>query len=151
MEENLLTLRSPAFDDGGIIPDIYTCKGANISPPLVISNVPAEAVSLALIMHDPDAPGKDFLHWSMWGISPIITEIDEDIPPSDSVEGTNDFNDIGYGGPCPPSGTHRYVFDLYALGASVNLPLGASRQSIEKAIEAQQLARTTLIGTVSTQ
>jgi Raf kinase inhibitor-like YbhB/YbcL family protein len=143
------TLSSPAFQEGERIPDLYTCRGRGVSPPLRINGTPDKATSLALILHDPDAPQKDFLHWSIWGISPITIDIDEDIPPVDATEGTNDFGDIGYGAPCPPTGTHRYEFDLYALDGLPSLHLGASRQQVENAIRSRTIARTTLTGMVS--
>lgn len=148
MENKLFTLSSPVFSEGGVIPDQYTCRGVGVSPPLSISNTPKEATSLALIVHDPDAPSGDFLHWTVWNISPTTTEIDEDLPPVDSVEGTNDFGKIEYGAPCPPSDSHRYVFDLYALSDLVDLRLGATRQELEQVVGSLTVARTSLTGIV---
>jgi Raf kinase inhibitor-like YbhB/YbcL family protein len=143
------TLSSPAFQEGERIPDLYTCKGRGISPPLRIDGIPDSAVSLALILHDSDATSGDFLHWSLWAISPMTDDIDEDIPPVDAIEGANDFGQIGYGAPCPPSGTHRYIFDLYALNGPLSLHLGSERQEVEGAIRSRMIAKTTLAGTVS--
>lgn len=149
MTHQPFTLSSPAFGNGQSIPLAYTCKGANISPPLHIEGAPEDTERIALIMHDPDAPHGDFLHWSLWDIGPTTIDIDEDIPPIDAVEGTNDFGEMDYGGPCPPSGIHRYEFDLYALDGPLGLPFGASRIEVEEAIRARAIAKTTLIGTVS--
>ena len=149
MDHQPFTLTSPAFQTGGSIPDTYTCKGKNISPPLHLEGIPEGATTLALIMHDPDAPAGDFLHWSFWNISPITSDIDEDIPPVDTVEGTNGFGEIGYGGPCPPSGSHRYEFDLYALSRPLKLHIGAPRLELESELRSCTIARTTLIGMAS--
>lgn len=140
-------LTSPAFAPGGSIPVKYTCKSDDVSPPLRIKNIPPDTVSLALVLHDPDAPGGDFLHWIMWNINPNQTVIGGNSVPDGAAQGTNDFGRAQYGGPCPPSGTHRYVFDLYALSTKLNLPAGANRQQFEHAIENYIVAQTTLIGT----
>jgi len=147
--ETLFTLSSPVFGEGDAIPDKYTCKGAGISPPLLIRGVPDAATSLALIVHDPDAVQGDFLHWAVWNISPTTTDVDEDLPPMDAVEGTNDFGQTGYDGPCPPSGSHRYAFDLYALSEPLNLHLGAKRQEVEQMLSPLIVAKTTLTGIVT--
>ena len=149
MTHNSFVLTSPGFQTGEAIPDLYTCKGKGISPPLRIKGTPEDAVALALLVHDPDAPNGDFLHWSLWDIRPTTSDIDEDLPPVDSAEGTNDFGQTGYGAPCPPSGTHRYEFDLYALSNPLGLNLGASRLEVEKALRSRTIAKTTLIGFVS--
>jgi hypothetical protein len=148
METKLFTLSSPVFSEGSIIPDKYTCKGEGISPPLSIKNIPDEANSLALFVHDPDAPQGDFLHWAMWNISPNTANIDEDLPPVDVIEGMNDFGQTGYGSPCPPSGSHRYIFDLYALSDPLNLHLGTRRQELEQALRSLAITKTTLTGIV---
>lgn len=129
-----MQLTSDLFTDQATIPTDYTCKGRNISPSLHISDIPSDTQSLALIMHDPDAPNGDFLHWTMWNISPTTSLIAEATVPEHAVQGMNGFGAIGYGGPCPPSGTHRYVFELYALDSTLDLPEGADRQSFESAI-----------------
>jgi Raf kinase inhibitor-like YbhB/YbcL family protein len=139
-------LSSPAFDSGERIPVRYTCQGENVSPPLDLSGIPANAQSLAIILHDPDAPHGDYLHWAMWDIHPNITNIPEDAVPIGAVTGTNDFGDEGYGGPCPPSGTHRYEFDLYALDTPLGLAAGSDRAKVMKAIDSHTLAQTQLVG-----
>ncbi|MGH7196610.1 MAG: YbhB/YbcL family Raf kinase inhibitor-like protein [Candidatus Saccharimonadales bacterium] len=121
-----MQLTSPTFEPNQQIPEIYTCKGANYSPPFTIENVPSEAKSLALIMHDPTAPGGDFVHWTMWNIDPQTPQIAEGTTPDRAVEGVTNFGPPGYGGPCPPkgSGTHQYVFELYALNVEeLDLPV----------------------------
>jgi Raf kinase inhibitor-like YbhB/YbcL family protein len=149
MENTPFTLSSPVFNSGDTIPAEYTCKGRGISPPLSIRNIPDEANNLALIVHDPETPQGDFLHWAMWNISPNTTEIDEDMPPIETIEGRNDFGQIGYGAPCPPSGRHRYLFDLYALDGPIDLHMSASRFAIEQAIADRTIAKATLLGIVS--
>lgn len=144
-------LASPAFAPGGSIPAKYTCKGDDISPPLEIKNVPPDTVSLALILHDPDAPAGDFLHWAVWNINPGQHVIAENTVPAGAVQGTNDFGNSHYGGPCPPAGTHHYVFDLYALNTKLSLPAGANRQQFEHAIGNYIVAQTTLTGTFTAE
>src|SRR5437016_5598083 len=100
-----LQLMSPMFKHNDMIPQKYTCDGENINPPLQISNIPEGTKSLLLVMDDPDAPSGRFTHWTMWNIDPNITEIPENSFPIKAIEGTNSFGNIGYGGPCPPSGT----------------------------------------------
>jgi Raf kinase inhibitor-like YbhB/YbcL family protein len=104
-----------AFQDGGNIPVKYTCDGDNVSPPLTIDDVPPETKSLALIVEDPDAPRGTFTHWVVWGMDPGTHELREDKIPPKASQIENDFGGADYGGPCPPSGTHRYFFRLYAL------------------------------------
>jgi len=108
-----MTLSSPAFANNEHIPKQYTCDGANISPPLVIGGVPSSAKSLTLVVTDPDAPGGAFTHWKAINIGPNLTMITEGGHPGQ--EQTNGFGKVGYGGPCPPSGEHHYVFTLTAL------------------------------------
>ena len=144
-------LTSSAFKAGGFIPVKYTCRGLNINPPLTINNVPAETNTLALIFHDPDAVNKDWLHWIVFNIPPTTTQIAEATLPSGAVQGKNDFGDTAYGGPCPPSGTHRYIFDFYALDKRLDLPIGASRQQVESALASHTLVKTSLAGLFSNQ
>ncbi len=105
-----LKLSSPAFSNSEMISPIYTCDGADVNPPLVIDGVPADAKSLALIVDDPDATSGDFVHWTLWNISPDTREIAENTVPQGAVEGMTDFGASGWGGPCPSKGTHRYYF-----------------------------------------
>ena len=141
--EPFLTLSSAAFLDGQHIPEKYTCDGENINPQLVIGNIPKEAQSLALIMEDPDAPNGTFTHWLIWDMPVLHTIMENEAP---GVQGRNDFGDNKYGGPCPPDGTHRYYFRLYALQEKLNLPEGSSKEELLKAIEPVKLAKAELMG-----
>ncbi len=149
-KENLvatnLRIFSDAFAQGGLIPTQYTCDGENINPPLNINGVPLGTQSLVLIVEDPDAPTKTWLHWSVWNINPAIKVISEGSVPDGAIEGLTDFGVIGYGGPCPPSGTHRYFFKLYALDAKLNLPAGTKLVNLKKAIKNHIIAQTQLMG-----
>jgi Raf kinase inhibitor-like YbhB/YbcL family protein len=144
-----LALTSAAFANGGTIPDPYTCKGANVNPGLHFRGVPPEAQVLALVVEDPDAPSGLFTHWLVWNIAPTATAIGEKSVPSGAAQGSNDFGRIGYGGPCPPSGTHRYVFRLLALDGPLELKNGARRAEFEKAITGHVLGRAELMGRYS--
>lgn len=146
-----MQLSSPAFQTNTALPLDYTCKGKAVSPQLTISDVPEDAHSLVLIMHDPDAVGgKDFLHWAVWNITPETTEIAENSVPPAAVQGTNDYPGQTYGPACPPagSGLHHYTFDLYALDISLDLPNGSPREELEIAMQEHILARAQLIGTL---
>ncbi len=137
---------SPLFADRGAIPPRYTCDGADENPPLVIANVPAGAKSLALIVDDPDAPKKTWVHWVVWGIDPATREIREGSLPTGAIQGTNDFGKRRYGGPCPPSGRHRYFFKLYALDAVVDPGPGATKARLEAAMKGHVLGKAELVG-----
>ena len=139
-------LSSSAFADGDTMPVRYTCKGENISPSLRIAGAPSGTAGFALIMHDPDAPHGDYIHWLIWNVPPQIDTFLEDEAPDAAVEGTNDFGDTHYDGPCPPSGTHRYVFDLYALDAMLDLAEGAPEEDLRSELANHTIARTTLVG-----
>jgi Raf kinase inhibitor-like YbhB/YbcL family protein len=144
-----LSLKSQAFEDQGFIPSKYTCDGEDINPPLLIENVPQEAKSLVLVMQDPDAPRGTFLHWLLWNIPPETKEISEGKIPPGAVEGKNDFGKIGYGGPCPPSGTHHYVFTLYALSRKLDFPQDLSWSDFKTLINQHILAQAKLTGLYS--
>ena len=146
-----MVLTSMAFKEGGEIPQKYTCDGENVSPPLAWNGVPEGAKSLALIVDDPDAPSGTFVHWVLYRLPATTTELAEAVPvhgalPSGAVQGRNGFKKVGYGGPCPPSGTHRYYFHLYALKDSLRLEPGATRQDLDAAMESLIIARTQLMG-----
>jgi len=140
------SLTSPDFAEGGAIPSRFTCEGQNISPTLEIAGVPAGAQSLVLIVEDPDAPAGTFTHWLVWNIPPGTTKIRGGAVPGNALQGTNDFGNAGYSGPCPPTGTHRYFFRLLALGSSPHLAAGASRKDLDNAIRGQVVARAVLMG-----
>jgi len=141
-----LKISSPAFAHNGSIPAKYTCDGADVSPPLVIGDIPAAAKSLALIIDDPDAPVGNWVHWVVWNIDPGAREIGEGKAPLRGIEGKNDWGRNGYGGPCPPSGTHRYFFKLYALDTTLNLGPTTTKKDLERAMDGHILARGQLIG-----
>jgi hypothetical protein len=146
-----LTLTSPSFQHQGAIPTKYTCDGQDMSPPLMIAGVPQGTKSLALIVHDPDAPGGNWDHWLLWNIPPETRHLNEGQTPDGAMAGMNDFKHQAYGGPCPPSGTHRYIFTLYALDSPLSLSAGTRRHTLEQAMQSHILAHTTLIGTYQRQ
>ena len=141
-----LKLSSPAFQHNQMIPSKHTCDGADVNPPLVIENVPPEAKSLALIMDDPDAPAGTWVHWVVWNIDPGTHEIRENSAPSGAMQGINDFRKHNYGGPCPPSGTHRYFFKLYALDVTLTLGQNTAKAALERAMKGHVVVQSQLIG-----
>lgn len=141
-----MTITSPVFNHNGFIPKKYTCDGEDINPPLEISGVPVNAKSLVLVVDDPDAPGKTWVHWTLWNINPQTTRIDENSVPAGAVGGVTDFGKPGYGGPCPPSGTHRYFFKIYALDTILNLPASTRKSDLERAMQKHILDQAELIG-----
>jgi Raf kinase inhibitor-like YbhB/YbcL family protein len=160
-----IQLSSPAFAEGGMIPKEFTCEGSDLSPPVAWSGVPASARTLSLICDDPDAPSGTWSHWVVFNLPSQVKALKGGIPlgesiPETSIEGSepagqasskpqqgkNDFGKAGYGGPCPPSGTHRYFFRLYALDATLELGSAATRSDVLKAIEGHLLAEGRLIG-----
>lgn len=144
-----LKISSTAFGHHEKIPVKYTCDGADVNPPLLIEGVPEAAKSLALIMDDPDAPRGTWVHWLVWNIDPKAKEIAEATVPSGASLGMNDFRRLAYGGPCPPSGTHRYFFKLYALDTVLGLRQGATKAELEKAMQGHVIAQAELIGLYS--
>ncbi len=144
-----MKIASPAFEHEKNIPSAYTCDGRDINPSLQIADVPAGAKSLALIVDDPDAPVGDWVHWLIWNLKPDTKEISEDSVPAGAVQGTTDFGNPRWGGPCPPSGIHRYYFKLYALDAELNLPSSAKKKDLEKAMEGHILEQGVLMGRYS--
>ena len=151
------TFNSAPFTPGGPIPNEFTCEGDDIPPNLLWTNVPDGTQSLALIVDDPDAPGQTFTHWILFNIPgsetglPRNIDIDEHFADADppAAEGTNDFDDIGYGGPCPPPGDdpHRYFFRLYALDTVLDLGQGATRKQLTNAMDGHVLDETDRMGT----
>ncbi len=145
-KEGSMKLSSPAFSENGKIPKQYTCDGENGSPPLAIADVPQGAVSLALIADDPDAPAGTWAHWVAWNIDPGTREIKAGVPPTGAVQGVNSFGKSGYGGPCPPSGSHRYFFKLYALDTALALDPKAKKADLEKAMKGHVLGEAQAMG-----
>jgi Raf kinase inhibitor-like YbhB/YbcL family protein len=147
MKMGTMKISSPAFADNQAIPDRYTCNGANISPPLRFEHIPAHAKSLALIVDDPDAPSGTWTHWMVWNMSPRTMELAERAEPREAVVGKNDFYHNSYGGPCPPSGTHRYFFRLYALDTVLETAGHATRTQLEKTMQPHIIEKAELMGT----
>jgi hypothetical protein len=141
-----LKISSSVFENNKSIPQKYTCDGANGNPPLKVENVPREAKSLALILDDKDAPRGTYVHWILWGLRPGLQEIRENSVPEGAVQGRNDFQKNNYGGPCPPSRAHRYVFKVYALDVQLNLDPKSMKADLEKAMEGHVIARGELMG-----
>ena len=140
-----LTLTSPAFNNNDWIPSKYTCNGDNVNPPLSIKNIPEHTKSLVLIVHDPDAPGADFIHWAVYNIDPAMSSIAENTVPGKEL--INNFNQFQYGGPCPPHGdTHHYVFDLYALDKDFAMNENGSSQGLLQMMSDHILSVTQLTG-----
>lgn len=163
-EQTTMKLTSSAFSHNQTIPAVYTCDGQNVNPPLIIAQVPPNAKSLALIVDDPDAPMGTWTHWTVWNIDPSTKKIEENNIPSSALntalpresksfmaanEGLTSFGKRGYGGPCPPPGTHRYFFKLFALETTLSLSSEASKQELEKAIEGHVVDQAELIGLYS--
>jgi Raf kinase inhibitor-like YbhB/YbcL family protein len=154
VKEGVMSIKisSPAFIEGGTIPENYTCDGENISPSLNWSGIPKGTQSLALIMDDPDAPIGIFVHWVIYGMDGKLSGLPEGVTKSATVEGIglqgiNSFRKTGYDGPCPPKGTpHRYYFKLYALDSVIALKPGASKSDVEKAIESHVLGQGQFMG-----
>ncbi|MCL5783988.1 MAG: YbhB/YbcL family Raf kinase inhibitor-like protein [Patescibacteria group bacterium] len=142
-----MEITSPVFENNGKIPQKYTCDGEDINPPLKFEDIPSEAASLALIVSDPDAPGKTFYHWLLFNMDPGTDHIDEDSVPSTAIEGKNDSEHSEYSGPCPPSGIHKYIFTLYALDGPLDLEAGATAEEILEAIEGHVIDAAQIIGT----
>ena len=144
-----ISITSPAFQAGGDIPAKFTCNGTNVSPELQISGVPNEAKSLVLIVDDPDAPRGLFTHWIVWNIDPKTTQMAENSAPAGAVQGTSDFGKRNYGGPCPPSGTHRCFFKIFALDTKLDLKPSARRAELDAAMRGHILAQGELMARYS--
>jgi Raf kinase inhibitor-like YbhB/YbcL family protein len=146
-----MTLESSAFASEEPIPSQYTCDGENVSPPLRWSSPPNGTQRLVLIVDDPDAPSKTFVHWVLYDLPADTRELPEAMPPdpillAGGVQGKSDFDRYGYSGPCPPRGTHRYVFKLYAIDTVLDLPPGASKAEVVEAMQGHVLAGAELVG-----
>jgi len=143
---NELKITSPAFKNNDFIPVKYTCDGDDVSPPLKIDGIPKETKSIVLIVDDPDAPMGTWVHWVAWNIPPT-EKIEENSVPG--VEGLNDFNKHSYGGPCPPSGMHRYFFKVYALEVKLDIKANSRKEDVERAMKGHTLAKGEIIGLYS--
>jgi Raf kinase inhibitor-like YbhB/YbcL family protein len=149
-----MNLTSSAFTHGAMIPKKYTCDGRDISPPLSWSDPPEKTESFALIMDDPDAPMGTWVHWVIYNIPATARSLSEGVPtdaelPDGSRQGRNSWHRIGYGGPCPPSGTHRYFFKLYALDTKLNLASGVTKEGLLQAMAGHIVAQAELMGRYS--
>jgi len=142
----ILSLTSPAFEHEASMPSKYTCDGENTSPPLSWSGISEGTASLALIMDDPDAPGGTWDHWIVFNIPPSVEGVGEGEEP-EGVPGKSSFGRGGYGGPCPPSGLHRYIFRLYALDTMLDIPEGSSKIEALRSMEGHIIERAELTGT----
>jgi len=152
LKEGHLIVTSKAFQAGSFIPQKYTCDGKNVSPPLKWRGAPPGTQSFVLVADDPDAPKGTWVHWVVFDIPPTLDMLPEAMPPIKKLanaerQGTNDFKKIGYGGPCPPSGIHRYFFKVYALDTMLRLEPGATKPQVLDAMEGHILAQGVLIGT----
>lgn len=145
---NQMKIKS-VFENNTKIPEKYTCDGTDTSPPLEISEIPKNTKTLAIIVDDPDAPMGTWLHWTMWNIVVNGSSMNISEGEAPGIEGKNDFGNIEYGGPCPPSGTHRYFFKVYALSIGLSLEKGASRKQLEKAMQSHIIDKAELIGLYS--
>ena len=142
---------SSAFSEGGMIPGKYTCDDINVSPPLEWSQAPKGTKTFALICDDPDAPMGTWVHWVLFNLPAGVNELPENIPPveklpSGAKQGSNDFQKIGYGGPCPPGGTHRYYFKIFALDEELTIQSGDTKSELLKAMEGHILSEAQLMG-----
>lgn len=144
-----MKITSSAFQNNSIIPGKYTCDGENINPPLEFIDVPNNARNLVLIVDDPDAPMRTFVHWILFNINPSEREIEENSAPRSSSQGLTSAGQPGYVGACPPSGAHRYFFKLYALDTRLNFPQKPTKQELEQAMQAHILDKAELVGLYS--
>lgn len=134
------------FENNDQIPSKYTCDGQDLAPELIISDVPTGTKELVLIVDDPDAPIGTFVHWLLYNLPPETTKIDNNNLPSGTKQGFTDFRKNGWGGPCPPSGVHRYFFKLYAIDKTLDLPEGANKAKLENSIKGHIIEQAQLIG-----
>ena len=143
-----MKLTSPNFINNSVLPRQYTCQGINQSPALTIEEVPANAQSLVLIVDDPDAPSGTWVHWTLWNLPVSTKEIPEAYQAeAPAVEGLTSFGNSGYSGPCPPSGSHRYFFKVYALSQILDLKSGSTATELKSAMEGKVLATAELMAT----
>jgi Raf kinase inhibitor-like YbhB/YbcL family protein len=145
-KEKPMKISSPAFAANAKIPAEYTCDGQDKNPPLEIEGVPSNAKSLAIIVDDPDAPAGTWVHWVLWNVDTATRKIETGSVPKGAKQGVNDFKKNGYGGPCPPSGSHRYFFKLYALDTGLDLPGKTAKADLERAMKGHVIAQAETIG-----
>jgi len=143
-----MKITSPVFENNRKMPSRHTCDDKNINPPLAVSGVPETAKSLALVVDDPDATSGTWVHWTIWNMDPALAEIAENSVP-EGIEGVTSYGKPGYGGPCPPSGVHRYFFKLYALDTLLSIPEISNKEALEEAMRKHILASAELVGLYS--
>jgi len=141
-----MKINTSVFEHEGAIPSHYTCDGEDVNPPLEIADVPKDAKSLVILVDDPGAPASTWVHWLVWNISPDTAEMGENSLPDGAVEGITSFNKTGYGGPCPPSGVHRYYFKLFALDTILELEATATANEVKQAMSGHILEQVELMG-----
>ena len=151
-----IDITSTAFSDGGSIPSKYTCDGSDVSPPLRWGQVPEGTKSIALISDDPDAPMGTWVHWVLYNLPADVNSLaegisDDKVLANGARQGTTDFGSVGYGGPCPPSGVHRYFFKLYALDTMLDLDAGGTKSELLEAMEGHIVGEGRLIGNYKRQ
>lgn len=151
-QKSEITLVSAAFKEGQPIPRQYACDGVNVSPPLEWGSAPKNAKTIAIIADDPDAPAGTWVHWVLYNLPAENIGLVENVPATETLnaggfQGKNDFGKIGYGGPCPPSGTHHYFFKVFAVDDELPLKAGATRAELEKALEGHVISKGQLMGT----
>lgn len=144
-----MRISSPSFEPNGPIPALHTCKGVDVSPALAWKDVPKEATTLAFILDDPDAPRGTWTHWTFWDLPVTVAGLaqGEAATPRGAIEGTTSAKSTGYHGPCPPSGTHRYVFTLYAVKGRLGLPANATVEQLRRALQGNVVAQADVMGT----
>lgn len=143
---SMITITSTAFSDGQDIPMQFTCDGENTPPEILVSPTPSNAKSIAITMTDPDSPDETWVHWTAWNLPPETTHITRPLIAAEAVEGTNTFGNIGYGGPCPAKGKHRYVFTVYVLDRMLQLENGASFQKLMDAMNGKIIDQASMTG-----
>ena len=146
-----IKITSPAFEEEGMIPEKHSCDGIDVSPALAWTSAPEGTKTFAIICDDPDAPMGTWVHWVLFNLPESVRELHESIPPERELknggkQGMNDFHKVGYGGPCPPGGTHRYFFKIYALDVEIDLEAGATKSDLLRAMEGHILAEGQLMG-----
>jgi Raf kinase inhibitor-like YbhB/YbcL family protein len=144
--KSTLSISSPAFQNNQMMPRKFTCQGSDMNPPLQFSGIPNGTKSLVLIMDDPDAPMSTWDHWILWNIPADTAMIAEDSVPEGAAQGVNSWGNYSYGGPCPPSGTHRYMFKLSALDTRLGIDETSKKHELESAMQGHILAHAELIG-----
>ncbi len=145
-EVSTMRIYSPEFNDNSFIPKKFTCEGMDINPQLLFEDIPEGAESLVLILDDPDAPAGTWVHWVVFNIPKDVTGIPEDSVPDNAVQGLNSWPKNNYGGPCPPSGTHRYFFKLYALDNQLELDDTATKKDVEQAMQGHIIEKAEYVG-----